>query len=501
MLLEQFRKAKEQELEQLRKAASTHTLPRPFDGPRPDFRYALQPQNGLPAIIAEYKRASPSLGDIAPHITPEQAAQAYAKGGASALSVLTEETFFKGNLAFIPSMAKTGLPLLRKDFLFDPLQVAATLATPVSAMLLIVALTPDPTMLRDFQETATAHGITSVVEVLNYQELEIARASGAKVIQVNARNLDTLAVDRNACLALGREKQKGELWIAASGIETRLHLNEALESGYDAVLIGTSLMRDGTPETSLRRLTGRYSPEFPLSTWPNPLTKICGMKRQLDVDKAFACGADLCGFIFDARSPRFISLETAAHINTHGMFRTGVFVNAPLEVVQQAIREARLDFVQLHGDESTEYCSALPSQIVLKTVWPERFREHGNISRARLEAELERFAPYVAGFVLDSGQKGGGSGRTLDRETLCTLRTNRPCLLAGGLCPQNAASAWKEIKKLQDSPFIGLDLNSGLETAPGVKDSEKIQEMFAALETVYRFPKYRHEAQRTRNQS
>lgn len=481
MRLERFRKAKEPELEKLRKAAREHALPAPFNGPRPDFARALRPRNGLPAIIAEYKRASPSLGDIAPHIRPEQAAQAYARGGASALSVLTEETRFKGSLEFLPVMAESGLPLLRKDFLFDPLQITATLATPASAMLLIAGLTPDPAALRDFRETAEARGVASVVEVFNAEELEIARASGAHIIQVNARDLETLAVDRSACLALGREKQNGEIWIAASGMETRSHLIEALEAGYDAALVGTSLMRDGALEVSLRKLSGRYSTDFPLFAWPGPLVKICGMKRQEDVDAAFACGADLCGFIFDGRSPRFIQPEAAARINTRGMFRAGVFVNAPLEAVRRAALEARLDYVQLHGDESPEYCAAIAGPGVLKTVWPERFREHGVLSLPRLEAELERFAPHVAGFVLDSGQSGGGSGRAMDRDVLRALRAKRACLLAGGLCPGNAAAAWKDIGKPQGSPFAGLDLNSGVEIAPGVKDSRKIRDALAAL--------------------
>ena len=481
MRLERFKKAKERELALLREMARAHALPAPFKGARPDFARSLRPRNGLPAIIAEYKRASPSCGDIAPHVGPEQAASAYAAGGASALSVLTEQTFFKGDPAFLSAMAHAGLPMLRKDFLFDPLQIRATLATPASAMLLIVALTPDPVMLRDFRETAQAHGVASVVEVFTPQELELARASGTTIIQVNARNLETLAVDRNACLALGREKQKGEVWIAASGMERRIHLAMALEAGYDAALVGTSLMRGGAPETSLRKLSGRYAADLPLSEWPKPLIKICGMTNQTDVDAAFACGADLCGFIFDGRSPRRIAPEAAARIDAHGMFRVGVFVNAPLETVIRTMHDSALDFVQLHGDEDAQYCASLPPGRVLKAVWPERFRENGVISVPRLEAALTHLTPHVAGFVLDSGQSGGGSGATLNRAALRSVRAGRPCFLAGGLNPQNALTAWNDISESPASPFAGLDINSGLEHAPGVKDAQKIRETFAAL--------------------
>lgn len=488
MRLDHFKKAKEQELAMLRKAAREQTLPAPFNGLRPDFvHHLLRPQNGLPAIIAEYKRASPSCQDIALHISPEQAASAYEAAGAGALSVLTEETFFKGSLDYLSRMTAPGLPLLRKDFIFDPLQVTATIATPASAMLLIVALTPDPVLLRDLRETAQAHGIASVVEVFTPKELELARASGARIIQVNARNLETLTVDRNACLAMGCEKESGEFWIAASGMENRLHLTQAREAGYDAVLVGTSLMRGGNPEFALRRLAGRCTPQIPLEKWPRPVLKICGLKEQQDVDAAFACGADLCGFVFDGRSPRHIQPETVAGINTHGMLRVGVFVNAPLHAVRRVMNLARLDYVQLHGSETPEYCAALPRERILKAIWPERFRENDALNIPGLEAELERFAPCVAGFVLDSGQSGGGSGRTMAHNALHALRSSRPCLLAGGLCPQNVSAAWNAVSAAPGSPFAGLDLNSGVELAPGVKDAQKIRAASAALATAAPF--------------
>lgn len=256
--LQRFRTAKAGEIARLTALAEAGRLPAPFGGQRPSFREALRTRpDGLPAVIAEYKRASPSAGDIAPDLLPEDVAAQYAANGAACLSVLTEEQYFRGDLAFLARMAR--LPLLRKDFLFHPLQVAETAATPASALLLIVRLTPDVALLRRLREEAEAFGLDAVVEVFDAADLALARAAGSRIIQVNARDLESFAVDRTACLRLadafrhdpaGRE----ERWIAASGLDRQEHLGAAADAGFDAVLLGTALMRGGRPGEALRAL-------------------------------------------------------------------------------------------------------------------------------------------------------------------------------------------------------------------------------------------------------
>ena len=227
MLLEKFKTAKQPEIQALRQLEYINMLPLPLRIERPSFLDALRAPNGnRPHVIAEFKRASPSRGDILMDFPPEEAAKQYAEAGASCLSVLTEETYFKGTLGYLKRMSAPGLPLLRKDFIFDRLQVAATAATPASALLLIV----------------------------------LARESGARIIQVNARDLDTLQVDRSACLRLAeRFHQAGdnEAWIAASGISASDHLRQAAGAGYQAVLVGTSLMDGGAPGAALKGLLER----------------------------------------------------------------------------------------------------------------------------------------------------------------------------------------------------------------------------------------------------
>lgn len=252
MNLQRFIDAKQEELRALRQH-----MPPPLPLRRPDFRAALlaPPPAGEPLrVIAEYKRRSPSLGLINESLGAQEVAAQYAAGGASCMSVLTEERFFGGQVGDLIAAAPAGLPLLRKDFIFDELQVRATWATPAAALLLIVALTPDVARLRGLRELAEEQGLHAVVEIFTERELELARESGARIVQVNARNLETLRTDRRAGLQLAAQRLPGECWIAASAMQTRSHLDEAAAAGYNAALVGTALMQGGSPLCNLRRL-------------------------------------------------------------------------------------------------------------------------------------------------------------------------------------------------------------------------------------------------------
>ena len=257
MELERFYQAKQAEITALEKLGQDAVAPWP--APRPSFSATLKkPCPGPLPVIAEFKRASPSRGMICSHVEPEDAARQYAENGASAISVLTEEAWFKGHLSYLSRIAATnpGIPMLRKDFLFHPAQIAATLGTPASALLLIVRLTPDARVLRELREQAEQGGVEAVVEIFGEKDLDIARESGARIIQVNARDLETLNVDARSALRFIREHrpEKEELWIAASGMTCREDLAAAAEAGYHAALVGSALMEEGTPGESLRRM-------------------------------------------------------------------------------------------------------------------------------------------------------------------------------------------------------------------------------------------------------
>lgn len=254
-MLEKFRAAKAAEIARLRDMAEGPGLPPPFAGPRPSFAAALLAR-GPGAVIAEYKRASPSKGDINLGLSPEAVADMYAAAGAAAISVLTEEVYFKGSLSFLDRMAHAGPPLLRKDFILDPLQVAATAATPASALLLIARMLSAEDLAELLRLSAEA-GIEAVTEVFDPRDLDKAEAAGAHIIQVNNRDLGTLKTDLSISERLSARKRPGRVWISASGLATRADVERMAGLGFDAVLVGTSLMSGPDPGRALARMTGQ----------------------------------------------------------------------------------------------------------------------------------------------------------------------------------------------------------------------------------------------------
>jgi len=257
-MLERFRHAKKAEIAALAALSAKGRMPPPFAGSRPSFTASLKTRVPL-AVIAEYKRASPSKGDINLTATPEQAARAYAEAGAGALSVLTEREYFKGDIGFLERMTAPGLPLLRKDFILHPFQVDQTAAGPASAVLLIVRMLDDH-MLRTLLFRCRELDLEAVVEVCDGDDLQRAHAAEASIIQVNNRDLDTLRVDLDISRRLAACKRNGEFWITASGISCREDLTGLLNLGFDAVLVGSFLMEGGDPGQGLATLLRGASP-------------------------------------------------------------------------------------------------------------------------------------------------------------------------------------------------------------------------------------------------
>jgi indole-3-glycerol phosphate synthase len=253
-VLERFRRAKAHEIAALEDLAARGALPPPLLGYRPPFVETLRARRAsLPAVIAEYKRASPSEGDINPGAMPEEVAAAYAQAGAGAISVLTDREYFKGELSFLDRMIGPGLPLLRKDFLFHPLQVEQSAATPASAVLLIARMLTD-NVLKELIRLCAKLALTPVVEIFDTLDLRRAKADGATVIQVNNRDLQTMRIDMDTSRRLIAAREPEEFWITASGIRSRDDLLAAAVSGFDAALIGTSLMRGNDPGAALAAL-------------------------------------------------------------------------------------------------------------------------------------------------------------------------------------------------------------------------------------------------------
>ena len=254
-MLDKFREAKQLEINSLRKDFVEGRVPAVYQGERPSFADAIRAK-GPGAVIAEFKPASPSKGVLREHLNPLDYAEAYAKNGAAAISVLTEHKYFKGTPDFLFMMKDPGVPLLRKDFIFDPLQVAMTASSPASAVLLIARMCDDATHLKQLVELARMPGLAPVVEIFDQADLDLAREAGADIIQVNNRDLDTLEITLDQARRFIKQKREGELWICASGVSERAQVEEMASLGFDAVLIGTCLMEADDPGAKLAELTG-----------------------------------------------------------------------------------------------------------------------------------------------------------------------------------------------------------------------------------------------------
>lgn len=219
---------------------------------RRDFAAALK-RNG-PAVIAEIKKASPSKGIIAPEFEPARLAQAYAAGGAAALSVLTDSRFFQGSLEDLAAARSTvALPVLRKDFTIDEWHVIEAAAHGADAILLIAAVL-NAGQLRSFRELAAQYGMAALVEVHDSEELRAAIDSGATLIGVNSRDLRTFEVNLDTAVELAAQMPRGVIRVAESGIHSVEDIRRLRNAGYDAFLVGEHLMRSPDPESALRAL-------------------------------------------------------------------------------------------------------------------------------------------------------------------------------------------------------------------------------------------------------
>ena len=219
------------------------------DGPRDFFAALRKPRAGDVALIAEVKKASPSAGEICKDFDPVRIAKEYEAAGASCLSVLTDEKYFKGSLDYLRQIRETvKLPLLRKDFIIDERQILEAVEWGADAILLIVAILDDARLKR-FHELAMEAGLTALVEVHDDAELDRAQAIGAKLIGVNNRNLKTFKVDLATTERLAARlfsspvAANSSLLVAESGIHTRADVERLAKCGAKAILVGESLMK------------------------------------------------------------------------------------------------------------------------------------------------------------------------------------------------------------------------------------------------------------------
>jgi indole-3-glycerol phosphate synthase len=362
--------------------------------------------------IAEFKRRSPSAGDISPGARVEDVVPAYEAGGARAVSVLVDGAFAGSLDDLRAARAATGLPLLAKGFFSTEAHLRELREAGADAALLILRDLDDATAAR-LMRTADELGLDPLMEAHDDEELARAARLDATLIGVNARDLGTFRIDRRTQLELVAKAPRDRIVVAESAIHTRAQAAAAELAGAHAVLVGTSLMRAAEPDAKLRELVSR------------PLVKVCGLTRQEDVDAAVEAGADLCGFIFAEGSPRQAPQllpvpETALSV--------AVFVGEP--------QERGADLVQLYA------------------------KEEGKV-RGRDAALLRDGEPVAR--VADLPWDGD------DPDHWRKARGEDRLVLAGRLGPDNVRAAIDAVQ-----PWA-VDAASRLESAPGVKDHVKVR--------------------------
>lgn len=463
--------------------------------PSPSLTAALR-GGGTVAVVAEFKRRSPSAGELAQGEDPAEVARAYRSAGARAVSVLTDGPHFRGSLADLARVAEAlpGLPLLRKDFLVDPVQVFEARAAGASGVLLIVGLL-EPAELAGLLEATTRAGLEALVEVHTEDEWRQALDAGATLVGINNRDLRSLTTDLAVTERLAPLAPPGVTVVSESGIRSAADVRRVRDAGAHAVLVGESLLRrTGVSRLALlEELAG--VPRREAAPWPSflPLprrgegipVKICGLTRPEDAALAVRWGASALGVVF-APSPRRVGLEQAREILSVApaeVARVGVFVNPDPGFVAEAVEACSLGWIQLSGTEGPADVLQLSERLAGLAFPGRRVGVLKAVPMGRLPS-LEEWGAFPAdAFLLDSpapGQGAGGTGRTFDWDLARDLPWPRTRVaLAGGLSPENLPLAVARV-----GPAL-VDVSSGVEARPGVKDPERLRRF---LETARSLP-------------
>jgi len=382
-------------------------------------RFADALRNPGLAAIAEVKRRSPSAGDLRPGADPASLAKDFDQAGAAAVSILVDERFGGSFDDLRAARSATRIPLLAKGFFSTRAQLEDARRASADAVLLLLR-DLDDAAARELMLVTEELGLDALVEAHDEKEIERAVLLGAGVIGVNARDLETFAIDRRAQLELiARLKEarpgarhRDMVVVAESGIESRAQGAAAEVAGADAILVGSALMRAPDPAAELGELIRR------------PLVKVCGLTRAEDVAAAADAGADLAGFVL-AESPRRATEPLPV---PETMLSVGVFVGEADDV--------GTDLVQVYQEENGH-----------------RARD-GVLLRAGEEVARVVDLPWLADDDDHWRRAGQIGGRVL---------------LAGGLGPENVGSAISAVR-----PWC-VDASRSLESSPGVKDHARVR--------------------------
>ncbi|HEY0113634.1 MAG TPA: bifunctional indole-3-glycerol-phosphate synthase TrpC/phosphoribosylanthranilate isomerase TrpF [Allosphingosinicella sp.] len=404
-------------------------------------------------FIMEVKRHSPARGALRSGADAGALARAY-RGAADAISVLTDAPYFGGSLEDLRAVRREFLgPILAKDFIVDPRQVAEARLHGADAVLVILSVLADSEAAAVMAE-ARRLGMDLLVEAHDAEEVRRAVLLGADIIGINNRNLKTMEIDLGTTERLAGLVPEGTLVVSESGIGGRSDV-ERLAPYADAFLVGSSLMGADNPAQAARALAfGRV--------------KVCGITDAHDAEMATDHGAAYAGVVMVPNTPRAVSCREAEAIaEGAGVPMVGVFRNEkPMQVALNA-RTLGLKAVQLHGDEDALYIRGLRTLLPEETeIWAAAAVGR-DVPSPRLGSDRTLFDTKVQG-------RSGGTGVPFDWSRLNGRKDLSRAVLAGGLKPANARAAARV-------GAYALDVGSGVEMAPGRKDAGKLNAFFEAL--------------------
>ncbi len=455
-------------LEEMQQRASRQPRPR-------DLLAAFEPRSQV-HMIAEVKRASPSKGMLAPHLDPVETARLYEANGAAAISVLTEPHFFLGAPEYLTAIKKAvSVPVLRKDFIVDEYQVYEARAWGADAILLICAILDDA-QLRFLLRLANEYHMRCLVEVHSREEALRAVDAGARIIGVNSRDLVTFKMNPYLLRELRQIIPADRVVVAESGIHTGADARRLARYDVQAMLVGESLVKAQNIPAQMHTLLHEAN--------AGTQVKICGLRTSEHIQVATEAGADLLGFIFHEPSHRYIQPQQVQSVleaseRVEGWMvpdLVGVFVNKDANYINDVVEQAGLHFVQLHGNETPEFCQRIQRPVIKGL----HVRNKEDIQ------QVEHYKDVTWRFLLDTPTPDwGGTGITHDWELARLVAQEARILLAGGLSAENVIAAIKQVR-----PW-GVDVSSGVETNKQ-KDSNKIQAFLAAVRETPRFDTETH---------
>ena len=489
-ILERIVDSKREEVARLR-PARRELAQASEDSPPP--RPILAPTAASPtvAVFAEVKRRSPGAGPIAPDLDPIEISAEYEAGGAQAVSVLTDGPWFGGSLADLKAVSQARrIPVLRKDFVLDEVQIWEARAAGADMVLLIVRILDAP-LLADLRAMTHELGMVALVEVHDEPEIDAALTAGARMVGINNRDLSVFRTSLQATERLAPRIPDDVTVVSESGIRDAGDVRRAAAAGADAVLVGEALVRSRDPGgivaemAAVPKLRGRLGRPGPLVRAKASLVraKVCGVTTPQDAAVVSEAGADYLGAILSPGYARSVSPERAAQLYAvSSARRVGVFVDAPLERVVALARQLSLHVIQLHGRETPEAAARVAAAGPWK-VW-KSFHATADAGPPAARSLARRIGPYAgaaAGVLVDAWdpRAPGGTGRSFGWQGVGAAVRNAAgaaaFVAAGGMTAANAAAAIESL-----APCV-LDASSGLESVPGVKDPAKVRAFVTAV--------------------